>query len=206
MLQTEKQTLHLIAKDYEILLKIANKAKLEIKDAFKYSMIRTFAEASWFVCKRKEKLSNKFFTDIVRKREIRRQSISPLSTLLNRSTSIDWSVLDLFYQLNGFRHFRDMYALAQKGIDEGPICNLGLITQYLSRFMEEYSSVITGSYLSDDKFSHSLFSSYTYALYRLGEAEYEDADDPFPKGRISFLTIHQSKGLEFPVVVLGSSR
>ena len=198
-----KADLALIAKDYEILLKVTSKAKLNIKDAFKYSMIRTFAEASGLSAKGKKNLSNKFFTDIVRKRELEGNPFS-IEYIINRSTSVDWSVLDLFYQLNGFRHFRDMYALAQNGLDEGPVCNLGLITQYISRFMEEYSTVITASYISEDKFSHSLFSSYTYALYRLGEAEYEDAEDPFPKGRISFLTIHQSKGLEFPVVVLGS--
>jgi DNA helicase II / ATP-dependent DNA helicase PcrA len=198
-----KADLALIEKDYEILLKVASKAKLNIKDAFKYSMIRTFAEAPGLSAKGKKNLSNKFFTDIVRKRELEGKPFT-IEYIINRSTSVDWSVLDLFYQLNGFRHFRDMYALAQNGLDEGPVCNLGLITQYISRFMEEYSPVITASYMSEDKFSHSLFSSYTYALYRLGEAEYEDAEDPFPKGRISFLTIHQSKGLEFPVVVLGS--
>lgn len=199
-----KADLALIAKDYEILSKVASKAKLNIKDAFKYSMIRTFAEAPGLSPKGKKNLSNKFFTDIVRKRELEGKPFT-IEYIINRSTSVDWSVLDLFYQLNGFRHFRDMYSLAQSGMDEGPVCNLGLITQYLSRFMEEYSSVITAAYMSEDKFSHSLFSSYTYALYRLGEAEYEDAEDPFPKGRISFLTIHQSKGLEFPVVVLGSA-
>jgi DNA helicase-2/ATP-dependent DNA helicase PcrA len=198
-----KADLDLIAKDYEILMKVASKAKLNIKDAFKYSMIRIFAEAPGLSSKGKKNLSNKFFTDIVRNRELEGNPFS-IEYIINRSTSVDWSVLDLFYQLNGFCHFRDMYALAQNGLDEGPVCNLGLITQYLSRFMEEYSPVITASYMSEDKFSHSLFSSYTYALYRLGESEYEDANDPFPKGRISFLTIHQSKGLEFPVVVLGS--
>jgi DNA helicase-2/ATP-dependent DNA helicase PcrA len=86
-----------------------------------------------------------------------------------------------------------MYALAQSGEDEGPICNLGMITQYLSQFMEEYSTVITASWVNDSKFSHTFFSSFTYALYRLDETEYEDANDPFPKGRVSFLTIHQSK-------------
>lgn len=40
----------------------------------------------------------------------------------------------------------------------------------------------------------------------MGETEYEDADDPFPKGCVPFLTVHQSKGLEFPVVVLASCR
>ncbi len=202
-IEDRKADLAIIKKDYEILLRLAAKNRLNIKEPFKYSMIRTFAEAAGLSAKGKRNLSNKFFTDIVRKRE---QENNPFTIeyIINRSTSVDWSVLDLFYQINGFRHFRSMYALAQSGVDEGHVCNLGLITQYLSRFMDEYSPIITAAYISDDKFSHSFFSGYTYALYRLGESEYEDAEDPFPKGRISFLTIHQSKGLEFPVVIVGS--
>ena len=34
--------------------------------------------------------------------------------------------------------------------------------------------------------------------------EYEDESEYAPIGCISFMTIHQSKGLEFPVVVVGS--
>src|SRR5208282_1253722 len=67
-------------------------------------------------------------------------------------------------------------------------------------------SVLSANFLSDDKFQRTFFMSYLYALYRRGEAEYEDAEDPFPRGRIPFLTIHQAKGLEFPVVILGNPR
>jgi DNA helicase-2/ATP-dependent DNA helicase PcrA len=70
--------------------------------------------------------------------------------------------------------------------------------------MEDFSIVITASFLAEERFVNTFFFSFTYALFRLGETEYENADDPFPKGRIPFLTIHQSKGLEFPVVILGS--
>ena len=70
--------------------------------------------------------------------------------------------------------------------------------------MEQYTPIITASFLSENKFVNTFFTSYTYALFRLSESEYEDADDPFPKGRVPFLTIHQAKGLEFPVVVMGS--
>jgi DNA helicase-2/ATP-dependent DNA helicase PcrA len=199
-----KADLDLIKKDYEILLKVALKNKLNIKDPFKSSMARIFADASGLSQKGRKNLSNKFFNDIIAKREAEKKPFT-IEYIINRSTSVDWSVLDLFYQLNGFRYFRESYILAQNGTDEGPICNLGLITQYLSRFMDAFSPVITAAFLDEDKFTHSLFSSFTYALYRLGESEYEDAEDPFPKGRISFLTIHQSKGLEFPVVVLGSA-
>lgn len=129
-----------------------------------------------------------------------------LEYVMKRAASIDWNVLDLFYRICGFDHFRRMYDLAEDGNDEGPISNLGLITQYLSRFMEEYVPVITADMLVDQLFHRVFFFSYLFALYRLGESEHEDANDPFPKGRIPFLTIHQAKGLEFPVVVIPNLR
>jgi DNA helicase-2/ATP-dependent DNA helicase PcrA len=37
-----------------------------------------------------------------------------------------------------------------------------------------------------------------------GICEYEDESEYAPSGCVSFMTIHQSKGLEFPVVIVGS--
>ncbi|NCA91259.1 MAG: hypothetical protein EOM92_20870 [Gammaproteobacteria bacterium] len=91
--------------------------------------------------------------------------------------------------------------------DEGPLCNLGLLTQYLAKFVDHYGAhAVSAQRLRADRFQRTFFMSYLYALFRRGESEFEDAQDPFPKGRIPFLTIHQSKGLEFPVVVLGNLR
>jgi len=88
------------------------------------------------------------------------------------------------------------------------VCNLGLISQSLSRYMDDYAhiSIIRGKDLSDGRLVNTFFSGYIYGLYRLGQNEYENPEDPFPKGRIPFITIHQAKGLEFPVVVLGNPR
>lgn len=127
-----------------------------------------------------------------------------LQYILRRATSLDWTVLDAFYRLCGMAHFRHMFDLAERGEDEGPICNLAFISQYLRRFMDEYATVITADLLKDNMLSRLLFGSYLYALWRLGESEYEDEENPFPRGRIPFLTIHQAKGLEFPVVVLAN--
>jgi DNA helicase-2/ATP-dependent DNA helicase PcrA len=91
--------------------------------------------------------------------------------------------------------------------DEGPVCNLSLLSHYLARHLEYQNiTVIAAGLLSNGGFQKSFFLGYLYALYRRGESEYEDAQDPFPRGRIPFLTIHQAKGLEFPVVVLGNPR
>src|SRR5206468_9403733 len=99
-----------------------------------------------------------------------------------------WNVLDLFYRVCGFRHFRKMFDQAESvKRDEGPICNLSLLSQYIARFLDEYNvSVLSAHFLSDDKFQQTFFASYLYALFRRGEGEYEDAEDPFPHGRIPF--------------------
>lgn len=127
-----------------------------------------------------------------------------LRYIINRATAFNWGVLDLFYRLLGFEHFRPWFEEAERGADEGPICNLALTSQYLGRFLDQFPGVLTATSFESGWLSINLFTRFLLPLFRLGEGEYEDADDPFPKGRVPFLTIHQSKGLEFPVVVLGS--
>jgi len=192
-----------IMQDYETLTNAAEKHNLKLDEPFMQTMISIFSDAPGLSAKGKKNLSNKYFISTIKQKE---KDGNPFTVgyVISRCTSLDWSVLDLFYQLCGFSHFRKMFELAQNGLDEGPICNLALISDYLARYMEEYSAIITAPFYKDNVFFHSLFHSYTYALFRLDETEYENPEVPFPKGRISFLTIHQSKGLEFPVVVLGN--
>ncbi len=152
----------------------------------------------------KKQISGRYFNNLAADRQRKGEPLSLLYAL-KRATSIDWNVLDLFYRLCGFEHFKKMFDAAERNGDEGAVANLGLITQYLARFVEEKIALITADLLVE-KVYQTVFFAYLFALYRLGETELEDADDPFPKGRIPFLTIHQSKGLEFPVVVLGNPR
>lgn len=153
----------------------------------------------------KRSLQRQGFTNIIKQRQQEGNPFS-LGYILTSATALDWSVLDLFYRLCGFAHFKTMFDLAEIGEDEGPICNLSLISQYLARFIDERVDVLTANlFQRDHLFVNIFFSSFLYALFRLGESEYENAEDPFPRGRIPFLTIHQAKGLEFPVVVLGNT-
>lgn len=154
----------------------------------------------------KKVILSRHFDDFLRKHLDRGGTPFALSYILNRATSVDWNVLDLFYRICGFTHFRAMFDRAEQEGDEGPLSNLSLISNYLSQFNEQFGTIITGKRLSNDGMQRQFFTGYLYALWRLSEGEFEDADDPFPKGRIPFLTIHQSKGLEFPVVVLGNPR
>jgi len=166
-------------------------------------MKRTLIGARGLSQRAQSRLSYKRLDDAVRRHQEQGRPDS-LRYVIRRATSLDWSVLDVFYHLCGMRHFRAMFDLAERGEDEAPICNLALISQYLRRFMDQYGPILTADLLQDGIAGRLLFASYCYALWRLGESEYENAEDPFPRGRIPFLTIHQSKGLEFPVVVLGN--
>lgn len=193
-----------VFKDYQILTRVLKDQgwnKNDHYDPDKHK--RALASVAGLSDKAKRSIGGAIFDKIAKKR-IQEGNPFKISYIVNRATSPDWNVLDLFYRLAGFSYFKAMFDLAENGHDEGPVCNLGLTSQYLARFIDKNSTVITASFLEDNKFQNTFFGSYLYAIFRLGESEYEDAEDPFPKGRIPFLTIHQSKGLEFPVVVLGN--
>lgn len=205
--EAQRDQLARSAKDYGILLGVVERNRWTIETPYDVdSMKRVLHAAPGLSDQAKRSLISQNFENVVKARLKNGQKPFTLDYVLKRATAINWSLLDLFYRLSGFSHFTAMYDLAERAEDEGPICNLGLITQYLARFMDEYVSIIPSPMIADGRFNRLLFGSYLYALFRRGEAEYEDADDPFPKGRIPFLTIHQSKGLEFPVVVLGNLR
>jgi DNA helicase II / ATP-dependent DNA helicase PcrA len=112
--------------------------------------------------------------------------------VINRVTALNWGVLDLFYELTRFEHFRRAFDLAERGQDEGPICNLALVTDYLGRFQTLNSTVLSASFLENGGFVRTFFSSFLYGLWRRGQSEYEDADDPFQ--RDVFVTTHPPCG------------
>lgn len=195
--------LKIVKNDYIFLINYINRKKINPASGCDAKLSQDLSKVTGISQKAVKALSSYFFLNILNQRY---KSGNPFTVeyVINRATSVDWSVLDLFYQLLGFSHFREMINRAEDGSDEAPVCNLGLISQYLGRFLDDHPTVITARFLSDDKFINTFFTSYLYALYRLQETEFEDAEDPFPKGRVPFITIHLAKGLEFPIVVLGS--
>ena len=202
----QKQTEALqMSEDYEILAKILEKRGWSPKDPYDpATMPKVLASAPGLTDRAKRALTSQLFARFAVER-IRVGKPFTVGYAVTRATSLDWNILDLFYQLSGFQHFKAMFDLAESGKDEGPVCNLSLISQYIARYLDQYSFPISGESLSSGQFLRN-FANYLYVLFRRGESEYEDANDPFPKGRIPFITVHQSKGLEFPVVILANPR
>lgn len=128
-------------------------------------------------------------------------------THLNLAENTNYAFSGLFYELLQFplfSHLLDEKFLQQKGIiSSRAMRNLALFSQLLGKFEYlNHISVLTPQFL--DKNIKDLFNQFFRFLKDGGIDEYEDETQYAPSGCISFLTIHQSKGLEFPVVIVGS--
>ena len=117
----------------------------------------------------------------------------------------DYAFSGLFYLLLQFPLFsRFLTEEAVQGVDKGRAArNLGTFSKLLTKFEYlHYVSVLSPEWL--EKNIRDLFNQFLRFLHDGGIGEYEDESEYAPKGCVSFLTIHQSKGLEFPVVMCGS--
>lgn len=201
-LKDKESEVDIIKADYKIITKKIEDLNWQPDEPCSIQMLMTLSNTSGLSIQAKKHLSNHFFADFV-KRKYNSPEPCSLNYVITRATSLDWSLLDLFYQICSFKPFKTAFDSAEDGSDEGPICNLSLISQYIAKFTDTYSTIISAGNIQKGVFISSL-RLFLRTVYHLSETEYEDKENPFPKGRVPFLTIHQAKGLEFPVVVLGS--
>ena len=116
---------------------------------------------------------------------------------LREGESLDFRPADYLYQLLALEPFRGAVA------NENTARNLAIFSQLINVFQAYYHySVVT--FKNREFLRFHLFNSFLRLLHDGGINEYEDPDQPFPRGHVQVMTIHQAKGLEFPVVVVGS--
>lgn len=116
---------------------------------------------------------------------------------LRPGETLDRRPADYFYQFIACEPFASFVQ------DENRARNLAIFSQLLSIFQNYYHyAVVTARNREPLRFH--FFHSFLRVLYEGGINEYEDPDQPFPKGYVQVMTIHQAKGLEFPVVIVGS--
>ncbi len=200
-IESKQAEIETLIKDHAKLNEYCTKSGFSLKDRISPVHLAQMARLSGLSEQIARKLSSQRLLATVKAGSVK----TTFAYVINRATSLDWGLLDLFYQLTAFSYFRSLIDKAANGDDEGPICNLGLLTEYISRYQEKRGRpILTANDIAGAWIQKDFFMSYLYAMYRLGESEFEDDEDPFPKGRVSFITIHQAKGLEFPVVILGS--
>jgi len=109
----------------------------------------------------------------------------------------DLRLSDYFYKLLAHEPFRSAVR------DENIAYNLAIFSQLLNIFQRYYHYTVI-SFRNREGIRSNFFNSFLRLLFDGGINEYEDQDRPFPKGYIQIMTIHQAKGLEFPVVIVDS--
>jgi len=117
----------------------------------------------------------------------------------------DYGFTDLFYKLIRFPLFSRFLEEDENGhlVNERAARNLSMLSRLLTKFEYlHHISVLNPAYL--ERNIKTLFNTFIRFLKEGGIDEYEDRSEYAPSGCVSFLTIHQSKGLEFPVVLVGS--
>ena len=117
----------------------------------------------------------------------------------------DFCLLDIFYRLIAFEPFKGyLQASLNDNVSKSRAArNLSEISRMLAKysFLHEMHNVSADNKLA---MPEELFNQYLKYMIEDGIGEYEDESEYAPSGCISFMTIHQSKGLEFPAVVVGS--
>lgn len=105
-------------------------------------------------------------------------------------------ILGLIYKLLAFEPF---YTYANSD-EKDKIKNI-------SRFMdlEKSHSLMSGKFSTSYELAKSFFSDFLAFLKDQRVKEYEEDTDFPPEGNVSFLTIHMSKGMEYPLVLIGST-
>ena len=125
-----------------------------------------------------------------------RQKMAQIQALTHSQT-LDERLADYFYQLIAFEPFKTLMK------EENAARSMATFSELLAIFQNYYNYyVITEK--NKNIIQLHFFNSFLRFLYEGGVNEYEDPDLPFPSGYVQVMTIHQAKGLEFPVVIVGS--
>jgi DNA helicase-2/ATP-dependent DNA helicase PcrA len=116
---------------------------------------------------------------------------------LKAGESLDMTISDYFYELLAFEPFASYMK------NENRARNLATFSQLLTEFQNYYHvKLVTAR--NKDWINKKLFVSFIKLLLDNGIDDYEDPYNPIPQGYVQVMTVHQSKGLEFPVVAVGS--
>ncbi|MHB8800281.1 MAG: ATP-dependent DNA helicase [Thermoanaerobaculia bacterium] len=116
---------------------------------------------------------------------------------LEEGGSLDTRPADYLYRLLALEPFPTFL------VNQNRARNLAVFSQLLNTFQAYYHFNIV-TFGNRQALRFRLFSSFLRLLHEDGLNDWEDPEEPFPKGHVQVLTIHQSKGLEFPVVIAGS--
>ncbi len=128
-----------------------------------------------------------------------------LKTHSSLTKNTDYAFTGLLYQLLQFEPFKSYIgvSIGSGVIDERAARNISILSSVLGKY-EYLHRVDVFSAQNIVNAAETFFNMYLKFLYDGGITEYEDDSEYAPSGCVSFMTIHQSKGMEFPIVLVDS--
>lgn len=153
----------------------------------------------------KTKFANELRSDLKRHEGLLKYCQKRAKEHLTLTINTNYAFAALLYQLLEYPMFAEYLAIDLKGnkTDLRAAYNIAMLSKLLFKFEYLYNV----SVLNPKNFQNTirdLFNHYLRFIIEGGIEEYEDFDEFAPSGCVSFMTIHQSKGLEFPVTIVGS--
>jgi DNA helicase-2/ATP-dependent DNA helicase PcrA len=124
---------------------------------------------------------------------------------LRMEENTNYAFAALLYQLLEYPMFGEYLNVDLKDnkVNLRSAYNIAILSKLFFKFEYIYNiTVFTKKNIQ--KTLQDFFNTYLRFILDGGLEEYEDFDEYAPSGCVSFMTIHQSKGLEFPVVFVGS--
>ena len=120
-------------------------------------------------------------------------------------SNTDYAFTGIIYQLLEFEPFRGYVGIdIGSGVtDERAARNISILSAVLGKY-EYLHRIEVFSEKNIISAPEIFFNMYMRFLFEGGITEYEDDSEYAPSGCVSFMTIHQSKGMEFPVVMVDS--
>lgn len=113
------------------------------------------------------------------------------------------NLLNLFYEIISMKIFNSILKTDSDFYNSRTLYNLGIFSKIVKK--ADMISKIKGiTERNIVKIGDYFFMIHLKFIKESGIDEYEDIREYAPRGCVSFMTIHQSKGLEFPVVIVDS--
>jgi DNA helicase-2/ATP-dependent DNA helicase PcrA len=160
----------------------------DVREKEQFEDLTTYCDASYSVLKNKCQ-NNENYWKLAKYLD----DTSRIICKLTEHQTLEIGPIDIFYKILSFEPFSKYLE------DEGTARNLAIFSRLIVLFQQYYHIyVITAK--SKGATKGKFFNSFLRFLLLNGLNEYEDPYDIFPSGRIQVMTIHQAKGLEFPVV------